>query len=191
MARLDGTGVVRGITASAREACPLPRIDYADRCTLVTDATATPERWARAMFGDVPSPAERFVWRGLLAFRLDPRRSPDTVGGWRVGGRGEDWIRLETASRSLRAAMVVQTAGRRVTWTTCLSYERSWGRLLWPPLSAVHRRLVPRVLAAAGQRLRETDGQDSRARRSEACTSSRVSPSARSRPVSAVIRPSR
>ncbi|MGY1725339.1 hypothetical protein ACI79J_00055 [Geodermatophilus sp. SYSU D01062] len=191
MTLLGSTGVLRGITASAREVCSLPRIDYADRCTLVTDVTATPERWARAMFGDVPSPGERFIWRGLLALRLDPRRSPDTVGGWRVGGRGEDWIRLETASRSLRANMVVQATGRRVTWTTCLSYERLQGRLLWPSLSAVHRRLVPRVLAAAGQRLGETGGQGSRARRSEACTSSRVSPSARSRPVSAVIRPSR
>ena len=148
------TGVVRGVPASHRSVSSLSGIDYADRCTLATDVTATPEQWARAMFGDVPSAAEELIWRGVLGFRLDRRRSADTVGGWRVGGRGADWIRLETGSRRFRAEMVVRTAERRVSWTTCLRYDRLAGRLLWPPLSAVHRRLVPRVLAAAEARLR-------------------------------------
>jgi hypothetical protein len=146
--------VLRGLTASARALVPLPGIDYADRCTLATDVVATPERWARAMFGDVPSPAERFIWRGLLGFRLTRGPSPDTVGGWRVGGRGAGWIRLETSSRSLRGVMLVQAAPGRVTWTTCLHHDRVGSRLLWPPLSAVHRRLVPRVLREAEGRLR-------------------------------------
>ncbi len=151
---LHDTVVLRGPTASARALVPLPGIDYADRCTLVTDVVATPEQWVRAMFGDVPSAAERFIWRGLLGFRLTRGPSPDTVGGWRVGGRGGDWIRLETSSRSLRAAMLVQAVAGRVTWTTCLHHDRAWSRVVWPPLSAVHRRLVPRVLREAEGRLR-------------------------------------
>jgi hypothetical protein len=151
---LPDTVVLRSPTASARALVPLPRIDYADRCTLVTDVVATPEQWARAMFGDVPSTAERFIWRGLLGFRLARGPSPDTVGGWRVGGRGGDWIRLETSSRSLRGAMLVQAVPGRVTWTTCLHHDRAWSRVAWPPLSAVHRRLVPRVLREAEGRLR-------------------------------------
>jgi hypothetical protein len=147
------TGVLRGVTASARALTSLPDIGYADRCTLVTDVDATPEQWARAMFGDVPSAAERFIWRGLLGLRLAPVPSPDTVAGWRVGGRGGDWIRLEAASWSLRGNLVVQTAGRRVSLTTCLQYDRWWGRLVWPPLSAVHRHLVPTVLRDADRRL--------------------------------------
>jgi hypothetical protein len=106
------------------------------------------------MFGDVPSPAEWGIWRGLLGFRLVRGPSPDTVGGWRVGGRGGNWIRLETASWFLGAEMLVQTAGDRVTWTTCLHHDHPWGRVVWPPLSAVHRRLVPRVLRRAGLGLR-------------------------------------
>ena len=151
---LDSTGVVRAATASDRAISSLERIDYADRYTLVTDVHATPERWARAMFGDVPSAAERFIWRGLLGLRLDRRRSPDTVGGWRVGGRGADWIRLEATSWFLRGNLLVRTAGDRVTWTTCLHHRRAWGRVVWPPLSVVHRRLVPPVLRSAEERLR-------------------------------------
>lgn len=153
---LGTTGVLRGVTASARALTALPGIDYADRCTLGTDVDATPEQWARAMFGDVPSAAEWFIWRGLLGFRLSRGRSPDTVGGWRVGGRGEGWIRLETASWFLSGNILVQAAGDRVTWTTVLHHDRVWGRLVWPPLSAVHRRLVRQVLHAAEGRLRRT-----------------------------------
>ena len=132
----------------------LPHIHYADRFTLSTDAAATPEQWARAMFGDVPSVAEWSIWRGLLGLRLSRGPSPATVGGWRIGGRGEDWIRLEAASWFLRAEMLVQTAEGRVSWTTCLHHDRRVGRGVWPPLSAVHRRLVPRVLRDAERRIR-------------------------------------
>ncbi|WP_336028861.1 DUF2867 domain-containing protein [Geodermatophilus sp. FMUSA9-8] len=150
---VTSTGVVRGALAADRAGSSLDAVHYADRCTLATGVEAGAEEWARALFGDVPSPAEVLIWRVLLGFRLDPRRSPDTVAGWRVGERAPDRIRLETASASLSAEMVVRTAGRRVTWTTSLRYDRPWGRLLWPPLSAVHRRLVPRVLAAAEREL--------------------------------------
>ncbi len=132
----------------------LPGIDYADRFLLTTDVTATPEQWARAMFGDVPSVAEWCIWRGGLGLRLSQGRSPVTVGGWRVGARSEDWIRLEAASWFLRAEMLVQTAAGQVSWTTSLHHDRRVARVVWPPLSAVHRRLVPRVLRDAERRLR-------------------------------------
>ncbi|MBB3676000.1 DUF2867 domain-containing protein [Modestobacter versicolor] len=131
----------------------LPAIDYADRFTLTTGAVATPEEWARAMFGDTPSPAEVLIWRGVLGFRLIRGRSPATVGGWRIGGRGPGWIRLETASWFLSANMLVQTGGGEVSWTTCLRFDRPLGRVVWIPASAVHRRLVPGVLRAAAARL--------------------------------------
>ncbi|WP_100499961.1 DUF2867 domain-containing protein [Geodermatophilus chilensis] len=142
------------VPASVRALSSLPDIDYADRFVLATDAEATPEQWARAMFGDVPSSAEWVIWRGLLGLRLSRGRSPATVGGWRVGGRGEDWIRLEAASWFLSADMLVQTAEGRVSWTTCLHHDRRVGQVVWPPLSAVHRRLVPRVLRDAERRIR-------------------------------------
>ena len=145
--------VTRDVPDAVRALSSLPRIDYADRCTLGTEVVATPEQWARAMFGDVPSAPEVLIWRGLLGFRLSPGRSPDTVGGWRIGDRDEDRIRLETASPSLRAEMHVETGAGWVSWTTCLRFDGLPGRLIWTPASALHRRLVPGVLRAAAVRL--------------------------------------
>jgi hypothetical protein len=127
--------------------------DYADQFALATDVEATPEQWARAMFGDVPSAAELLIWRVLLGLRLTRGRSPSTVAGWRIADRGEDWIRLEAASWFLTANLLVQTADNRVSLTTSLHYDRRLGKVVWPPLSAVHRRLVPGVLRDAAARI--------------------------------------
>jgi hypothetical protein len=141
------------VPGSVRALSSLPDPDYADLFILSTDIGATPEQWARAMFGNVPSRAEVLIWRVLLGLRLAAGRSPATVAGWRICGRGPDWIRLETASWFLTANLVVQTAGGRVSLATFLRYDRYPGRWVWPPLSAIHRRLVPRVLLGAARRL--------------------------------------
>jgi hypothetical protein len=142
------------IPGSVRALSSLPDIDYADQFTLCTDADATPEQWARAMFGDVPSIAELLIWRGLLGLRLSPGRSPATVAGWQIGEHGEDWIRLEAASWVLTGNLLVQTADGRVSLGTFLHYDRRLGHGVWPPLSAIHRRLVPGLLRDAAARIR-------------------------------------
>jgi hypothetical protein len=136
----------------ARSSLPAP--DYADHFTLDTGATATPERWARAMFGDVPSLGEQVIWRVVLGFRLAAGRSPDTIGGWRVGGRGESWIRLEATSWYLTGNLIVSTGPGQVSLTTLLRYGGGLGRTVWPPLAVVHRHLVPGLLRSAAARLR-------------------------------------
>jgi hypothetical protein len=105
------------------------------------------------MLGDVPDLGERLIWRGLLGLRLSRGRSPATVAGWRIGGRGEDWIRLEAASWFLLGNLVVETTGTQVSLVTFLHYRRHLGRAVWPPLSAVHRGLVPGLLRAAAARI--------------------------------------
>jgi len=133
---------------------PMTDPDYVDVFSMDRGLPGrSPEQWARAMFGNVPSRTERVIWRGVLGFGLSRGRSPDTVGGWRIGGRGPDWIRVETASASLAANMLVQTGGGAVAWTTCLRFDRPLGRVIWTPASVVHRRLVPGVLRAAAVRL--------------------------------------
>ena len=141
------------VPESVRALGSLPAIDYADLFTLSTAIEATPERWARAMFGNAPSPAERLIWRGFLGLRLARGRSAATVGGWRIGGRGADWIRLEAASATLSCNLVVQTGAGRVSLATFLHYDRRLGAGLWAPLSAIHRRLVPGVLCSAATRV--------------------------------------
>jgi hypothetical protein len=131
----------------------LSTVDYTDRFSIRTDAPGTAEQWARAMFGNVPGPGELFLWGVVLGLRLTRGRSPDTVAGWRIGGRGDDWIRLETASPAMTANLVVRASDGEVSLTTRLRYDRAPARLIWPPLSAVHRLLVPRVLRDATTRM--------------------------------------
>jgi hypothetical protein len=140
------------IPESVRALSSLPDIDYADQFTLSTDADATPEQWARAMFGDVPNVAELLIWRGLLGLRLSRGRSPATVAGWQIGDRGDDWIRLEAASWFLTGNLLIQTADGRVSLATFLHYDRRLANGVWPPLSAIHRRLVPGLLRDAAAR---------------------------------------
>lgn len=144
----------REVPASVRALSRLPAIDYVDHFTLAADADATPEQWARAMFGDVPSAAERLIWRGLLGLRLGRGASPDAVAGWRIAGRGEDWILLEAASWFLTGNLLVRAADGRVSLGTFLHYDRRLGRAVWPPLSAVHRRLAPGLLRDAAAKIR-------------------------------------
>ena len=142
------------IPESVRTLSSVPEIDYADRFGLATDVQASPEQWARAMFGDVPSAGEVFIWRGVLGLRLSRYPSPATVAGWRIGGHGEDWIRLEAASWFLAANLLVETGPGRVSLVTFVHYRRHPAGAVWPPCSAVHRRLVPRVLRDAEARIR-------------------------------------
>ncbi|AWS43108.1 DUF2867 domain-containing protein [Streptosporangium sp. 'caverna'] len=150
---IDSAVGTRNIPESVRALSSLPDIDYADRFTLSTNADATPEQWARAMFGHVPTAAEQLIWRGLLGLRLSRGRSPDTVAGWRIGERGEDWIRLEAASWFLTGNLLVQATDGRVSLGTFLRYDRRLGHGVWPPLSAIHRRLVPGVLRDAAAKI--------------------------------------
>jgi len=142
------------IPADTRSLCSLPAIDYGDDFTLTTAGQATPEAWARAALGDVPNWGERCVWRGVLRLRLSRKATTDTVAGWPVTGRGDGWIRLETASWFLGATVIVRTATGQVSLTTLVHYRQFMGRLVWPPISALHRRLVPRLLHLGQARLR-------------------------------------
>lgn len=142
------------LPAPVRALSALPAVDYCDRFSLATDVVATPERWARAMFGDVPSPGEILVWRVILGLRLSPGRSPSTVAGWRIGGRGDGWIRLEAASWFLAANMVVRAEGGEASLVTYVRYARPPASVAWPVLSALHRHLVPGVIRTAEARIR-------------------------------------
>lgn len=129
-------------------------VDYGDRVSMSTDSSATPEQWARAMFGDVPNALQRVIWRGFLGLRLTRGRSSELVAGWRVGGRGDGWIRLEATSWLLDGNLVVEAARGEVALGTYLHHRRRLGRAVWFALSTVHRRLAPGLLPSAAARLR-------------------------------------
>ncbi len=129
--------------------------DYADAFTHPTDVTATPEQWARTTLEDVAGDGGQRIWRRVLGLRLTQPPWTDTVAGWGVAERGDDWIRLEASSGSLTANLVLLADDRSVTLTTLLRYDRPLGRIVWTPTSPLHRRLVPGLLRDAAARLAE------------------------------------
>lgn len=148
----DGFTGLDNVPPEARARSPLVA-HYADHFAIAVDVRATPEQYARAMFGDVPSATELFIWRGLLQLRLHAGRSPHTVAGWHIAERSAEWIRLESRSHSLTVHLVVSAAAGELALTTLVRYDRAPGRWAWVPLSAIHRRLAPSVLLDAVSRV--------------------------------------
>jgi hypothetical protein len=74
------------------------------------------------------------------------RPSPDYVGGWKIADRGDSWIRLEAASWFMTAHLVLEVDDRHLSVATFICYDRPMAALVWPPLSAAHRFLMPGLL---------------------------------------------
>jgi hypothetical protein len=105
------------------------------------------------MFGNVPNLGELFIWVVLLQLRLDRRRSGSTVAGWRVVDRDDERIRLAAASWFMTANLVVRAGDNRVSLDTLIDSDRWAAYVIWPPLSAIHRALIPGVLRKAAARV--------------------------------------
>jgi hypothetical protein len=127
--------------------------DYIDLFTARTDgAAASPEQWFRTAIEEVAGPRGQFIWRRLLGLRLKSGPSTDRVGGWKVGDRGEDWIRLEASSWFLTAHLVTRLHDGHVSAGTFIRYDHPIAPLIWVPFSAVHRRLMPGLLVKTVRR---------------------------------------
>lgn len=125
-------------------------IDPPDYCDLFTVATrgaadGSPEAWARAAI-EAAGLGGQFIWRVVLRLRL--RAADDRVGGWAVGGRGDDWIRLEASSRTMTAHLVGLVGDDQLSIATLIRYHHATARLFWPRLAPVHRALMPGLLRA-------------------------------------------
>jgi hypothetical protein len=133
-----------------RIAADLPDADYADVVTAPKGAaTATPEEWARAALEHTPTGRSAPSFWRTLGLRLGPRPSPDHIQGWRIGGRGEDWLRIETASRIMTAHAVVHVDASTVSLGLFVRFDHPSATVIWPPVGVMHRRVVPVMLHQA------------------------------------------
>ena len=132
----------------------LERLDYVDLFTVTTRGApdASPEQWARTAIEDVAGRGGQRIWRGVLGLRLGSRSSPDRVGGWKIADRGEDWIRLEASSWFMTAHLVIRLDDGHLSAGTCIRYDHPIAPLIWVPVSAVHRRLMPGLLSGTVRR---------------------------------------
>lgn len=148
----------RGVPAAIRALDTLVDPDYTDVFTAeAREAPPRPlDRWFRSVMNGVPGGLRRFTFlaqRGLLGLRLDPRPAPDRLIGWRFAGGGDDWFLLEATSWMLTGHVVFQADGRHLSFATFVRYDHAAARLVWPPVSLIHRQVglaLMRYAASAG-----------------------------------------
>lgn len=152
-----GSVGVTSVDADVLAKSSLSRIDYVDHFAVAhqLEPLTTPEQWARTMFGDRPDLTERLLWAGILRLHLDMAKSPETVAGWKITGRGHDWIRASAASRNASAELIVQVTGTTLGLATLVRYDRRYAPAIWVPVSFVHRLLVPFLLRSTVRTMAE------------------------------------
>jgi hypothetical protein len=112
----------------------------------------TPEQWARAVFEETPRPVRWFLVNGFrygLGLRFGPRPSPDHVLGWTIIDRSPDSLTVEARSWFLTSRLVFRTETTRLSQSTYVRYDRRIAAIVWPPVSILHRQIVPRIVRHA------------------------------------------
>jgi hypothetical protein len=139
------------ISEEVRSFAALEHANYVDLFTATTDLAAdwSAEQWARAVLEDTPTGRSAPVLWRLLGLRLGPTPSTDHVQGWKIADGGDGWIRIETASWCMTAHAVVTVQRPRISLALFLRYDRPEAALIWPVVSALHRRGVPVMLRQA------------------------------------------
>ena len=110
------------------------------------------EQWARAAWEGSPAALRWFMlagWRFVLGLRLGPRSSPDHILGWRIVDQSSDETVCQLRSGFLNAYNTFRSVDGRLVWSTFVSYERPVARVVWPPVSLLHRPLVRVALRRA------------------------------------------
>jgi hypothetical protein len=130
------------------------RCDYDDsfEASVAAANERTPEEWARAVFEDAPRSVRWFLLVGFrygLNLRLARRRSPEHVLGWAILDREPDSLTIESRSWYLTSRLLFQTEPAHVTLSTHVRYDKPIAKVLWPPVSILHRQILPRLLRHA------------------------------------------
>jgi hypothetical protein len=134
-----------------------------------TEDDLSPEQLARAVFEGAPRPVRWLLLVGFrygLNLRLASRASPEHVLGWAIIDRDANSITIESRSWYLTSRLLFQTEEARVKLSTYVHYDRPIAKVLWPPVSILHRQILPRLLRHAASDARNSTGSDREALRS-------------------------
>jgi hypothetical protein len=146
----------RDVPDAIRSLDTLADPDYADIVTATVSKTPqrTPEEWVRVALQGMPRglllvvpPLQRIV----LGLRLERRRSPDHVLGWKITHRDEHQMRLEASSWLLTAHIVGHIDEGVMSFATFLRYERAPAALIWAPISLIHRQVALALVRSAAR----------------------------------------
>lgn len=148
--RVRRTAVTNDFAASGRAA------DFV--CAYEVDIAPGDERsaeqWARDAWEGAPAPLRWFMlagWRFVLGLRLGPRSSSDHILGWSISRRSPDETVCQLRSLFLSASNIFRRVDGRLVWSTHVTYDRPIARVIWPPVSLLHRLLVRIALRRAAR----------------------------------------
>lgn len=89
--------------------------------------------------------AGRFLaWQVVCGLHLQP--GPDRIAGWRITGRGQDWIPVAAGGRFMSAQIVFRVEAARVAFATFVHYDRRIAAPIWGTASVIHRTAAPAFL---------------------------------------------
>jgi hypothetical protein len=143
----DRAGRVRLASPAAGSAAAPQEHDFACayQVGIAPDDNRSSEQWARAVWEGAPAPLRWFMlagWRLVLGLRLGPRHSPDHILGWRIVGRGPGETVCQLHSGFLTAQNVFRKVDGTFVWSTFVTFKRPMARIIWPPVSLLHRLLA-------------------------------------------------
>ncbi len=102
------------------------------------------EEWARLILEGGPAPLRLLIFvvqRFVLGLRVELRRSPDLVLGWKIGASSDDYIRMETGSWLMTPHLILKVDEDQISVATLIRYDHPIAARVWPPVSLLHRRV--------------------------------------------------
>jgi hypothetical protein len=89
------------------------------------------------------------VQRSVLGLRLHLRPSPEHLVGWKIAERREDLVRIEADGWLMAANVILKADPERLSFATFVRYNHALAKLIWPPVSLLHRRVALALVRAA------------------------------------------
>ncbi|HTA06848.1 MAG TPA: hypothetical protein VK774_10825, partial [Solirubrobacteraceae bacterium] len=144
----------RDVPDAIRSLGALADADYEDIVTASAHGlpSRTPDEWVQAGFKGVPRGVlvlTPFVQRVFLGLRLKLRPAPDRLLGWQIADRGENWLRIEAESWFLTGHVVMHADDERLSFASFIRYDRWLGKIVWPPVSLIHRQVALTLVRSA------------------------------------------
>ena len=106
------------------------------------------------MLEGAPRPVRWFLRVGSmvgLGLRLGPDQSQEHVLGWPIVTRRPDLVVIEQHSSLVAARQVFWLNSDQLIQSTLYEYQRHLASWVWPPVSVIHRRLIPYLIGRAAR----------------------------------------
>jgi hypothetical protein len=153
----------RGAPPWIRRLATLSNPDYVDfvAATAAEPPELPPQQWIEHLLRTLTPSARRLlrltvaIQRALLGMRTPQQQDeerPTPIPGWRLVAAHDTWFALQASSNLLTGHIVFHVDGRFVSGATFVRYERPVARLIWIPVSRIHRRVALAIVRYAAAR---------------------------------------